>query len=65
MDIEQLKIIIEALSQMGQAGVGAFIWYMVIVYGTSLLKASMGWAVAAFTVTCLYKAVNRGISKAK
>ena len=65
MDPETLKIITEAITKLGEQGTTAFIGYLAIVYGASLLKAMMGWGVAAFAIVSIYKVVDRGISKAK
>ena len=65
MDVEQLKIIMETLAQMGETGKDAFVWYLAIVYGGSLLK-HMLWSGVFFSGLYLLAArLSQAINKVK
>lgn len=39
--MEELKIVMEAIAQLGQAGKEAFVWWLVLTYGTKILTSMM------------------------
>lgn len=48
--MEELKVIMEAISQLGAAGKEAFVWWLVIKYGVSSVLLFSGGCVAGYVV---------------
>lgn len=62
MNTEELKMVLEAISSLGAAGKEAFIWWLALKYGSSLVSMFLISAVAvviAYMVLRLVKTCNR------
>lgn len=47
---EELKIIMDAIAQLGQAGKEAFIWWLIVKYLVSYLMLFVGFCIGAYVV---------------
>ena len=63
MDVEKLKVIMEAMSGLGDNAVTAFVIYLSVVYGVSLVKSILGYSVVTAAIYVIYKVVDRALTK--
>ena len=65
MNAEELKMILEALQSLGANSKDAFIWWLVLKYGSGLLTALMMLCAAIGIPALILRAVGRSSSRAK
>ena len=62
MDIENLKLIINALNELGANSKEAFMWWLVLTYGSTYLFGLIWSFIAIYIIRSVYYLIN-GISQ--
>lgn len=62
---EELKIVMETIGQLGQAGKEAFIWWLVVNYVLHYLTVGFFISVTGFVITRIVRAVRTNQDECK